>query len=236
MPFFDIALLPMGTGMEREPEKRRIMKNAVFVTSEDKRDIVHAVRLMLGMALGVCLLFLIFGLDAVGSRSFSELAPTELLQSCSLLISSVLFFLEAGRRPDMRGALVLAGGLITCMLIREQDYFLDMIAHGFWKWPAFLVAFLCMGFAFVRLRATIHEMANLVRWRYIHILMIGLVIVLVYSRLLGLGVLWRELISSEEDWWIAKTSIEESSELLGYFLIMLSAFLMRFGRKGESPI
>ena len=213
-----------------------MMKKVFFATSEDKRDIVQALLLLLVMALGVCLLFAIFGLDAIGPRSFSELAPTELLQSCSLLISSVLFFLEAGRRPDMRSALVLTGGLIACMLIREQDYFLDMITHGLWKWPAFLVAFLCIGFACVRLRSTIRDLANLVRWRYIHILMIGLVIVLVYSRLLGMGVLWRQIISSEEDWWIAKTSIEESSELLGYFLIMLSAFLMRFECRGERPV
>ena len=45
-----------------------------------------------------------------------------------------------------------------------------------------------------------------------------------YSRLFGMSMLWRGMLSADS-WRLAKTAMEESSELLGYMLIMFSALL-----------
>lgn len=207
------------------------MKNAFSTDSEDAKAVFQAVRLLLVMAAGIVVLFFIFWLDTVSPCPFSELAPTELSQTCVLLISAILFFIEAVKRPDMRGALVLTGGLVSCMLIREQDYFLDFLQHGVWKWPALVMAFLCVAISLARFRSLLSELAHLAHWRYLSILITGLVIVLVYSRLLGMGMLWKQLLPSNDAQWVAKQASEEAGELLGYFLILLSACLMRFERK-----
>lgn len=208
-----------------------MIRNGFSVTSKDKKAIIQAVKLLLAMALGIGSLFLIFWIDAKSPRPFSESAPMELIQSCVLLASSTLFFIEAIKRPNMRSALVLTGGLLLCMFIREQDNFLDTLAHGVWKWPAIVVAFLCIAFFFARVQVSFSELARLARWRYVSLLIAGLVIVLLFSRLLGMGMLWQELLPNSNDQWIAKRAMEESSELLGYFFILLSAILLRFGHK-----
>ncbi len=42
--------------------------------------------------------------------------------------------------------------------------------------------------------------------------------------------LWKTLLP-DGDWRAAKNAMEESSELLGYALILTSALLLRFGKK-----
>ena len=196
----------------------------------DLRTIAGALRLLFSLGLGIIALFFIFWWDAGCRHPFVELGPTELCQTILLLASTLLFFSEAFRSPEMRRALVLTGGLVGCMLIREQDYFLDMLSHGCWKWPAFALALACLTYAATNLRDTITSLAKLIHWRHFPLLLAGLVIVLAYSRLFGTGALWKTLLP-EGDWRIAKNAIEESSELLGYALIVASALLLRFGKK-----
>ena len=86
----------------------------------DLRAIAGALRLLFLFGLGIILLFLIFYWDALCSRPFIEAGPTELVQTLFLVLSTALFFLEAHRRREMRGALVLTGGFIGCMLIRAS--------------------------------------------------------------------------------------------------------------------
>ena len=79
----------------------------------------------------------------------------------------------------------------------------------------------------MRWRATISALACCVRWRDFPVLLVGIVIVLAYSRLFGMGILWDVLIP-EEGSRMAKNAMEESSELLGYMFILASALLLRF--------
>ena len=189
-------------------------------------DIFKAAGILCSMGLGVAVLFLVFWWDESCDHPFTEYAPTEIIQSCVLAASIVLFWGQARLRPGMRKALILVCGLLGCMLIREQDYFLDMVTHGFWKWPAFALAAACIAYALATPAATIASMAKLSRDRCIFSLFMGLVIVLAYSRILGTGILWKTLLPGE-NWRIAKYAVEESSELLGYLIILFSAFLLR---------
>ena len=196
----------------------------------DLETIVDALKILFGLALSVIVLFLIFWWDARLESPFVETGPTELIQSLLLLTSSALFFLEARRNPDMDNALVLTGGFLGCMLIREQDYYLDMISHGCWKWPAFALTFVCLAWACRNIRHTVSALARLIRWRHFPFLIAGIVIVLAYSRLFGMSVLWKPLLP-DGDWRAAKNAVEESSELLGYAFILASAALLRFKKR-----
>jgi len=188
------------------------------------KAIGRAVLMLLGLSVGVSLLLGIFFIELHSPTPFTETGPTELFQSAALAMSSGLFFLEAKRKPSLSGALVLVGGFIGCMCIREQDYYLDFIHHGCWVWPAVALALGCIGFACTRLRATIAGLERFVRWKYFPFLLIGLVIALAYSRLFGMRVLW-EMLLGENFIYSAKCAMEESSELLGYLFILVSGIL-----------
>ena len=193
----------------------------------DIKTIANALKLLFMLGATIAVLFLIFVWDSRCDAPFIEAGPTELIQTLLLFLCTLFLFLEASRCPDMRNALILTGGLTGCMLIREQDYFLDMISHGFWKWPALILACGCLTCAVVRLRDTISSLAVFIRWRHFPLFITGIVIVLAYSRLFGMSMLWTSLLPDGE-WRVAKTAMEESSELLGYALMLASVLLLRF--------
>ena len=188
------------------------------------KAIGRAFLLLLGLGLGVVLLYLVFIFDAMSNLRVRELGPIELAQSVMLATTTGLYFLEAYRRPALRRAMVLVAGFFGCMLIREQDYFLDFISHGCWLYPALALAFGCIAYACTDLRRTLAGLERFVRWKHFPILLIGLVIVLAYSRLFGSGYGWK-LLLGKKFIYSMKAGVEESSELLGYLFILASAVL-----------
>ncbi len=200
---------------------------------KDLRAVLKAAGLLCVMGAGVAALFLAFRWDASCSRPFTERSPTEILQSVVLALSVLTYAREARRRAAMRRALVLVGGLLACMLIREQDCFLDAVSHGSWKWPAFALAASCILYALAAPDRTLSALARLTKTKGFLTLLTGLVIVLAYSRMFGTGILWKALLH-DGGWRIAKCAAEESSELLGYLLILFSACLLRLEHDGEA--
>ena len=188
------------------------------------KAIGRAFILLFGLAIGVVSLFLVFLWEVQSEPAFTETGPLEFTQSILLATSAALYFIEACRRADLRPALVLVGGFFTCMLIREQDYFLDFIRHGCWVYPALATAGLCLLYACLNLRRTIAGLERFVRWKYFPYLVIGVVVVLAYSRLFGMRMVWEEILGKNFTY-NAKTAMEESSELLGYLFILTSAVL-----------
>ncbi|MBP3730151.1 MAG: hypothetical protein J6I40_01615 [Mailhella sp.] len=209
---------------------RFIFKIKDQALKKDFASVFCAAVQLLFMGAAVTALFLVFLWDASGSKPFTEKAPTEIAQSIVLAASAFLYFRKARQTPLLRKALVLVGGLLGCMLIREQDYFLDLICHGFWKWPAFFLAFACIAYAMRTPADTLASLSLLTRKRGFPTLLTGLTVVLVYSRIFGTTLLWKTLIPYG-DWRIAKYAVEESSELLGYLLILLSIMLLRNDNK-----
>lgn len=188
------------------------------------KAIGRAFILLCGLCSGVIILYLLFLWDIQLNRGFSETGLIELSQSVMLAATAGLYALEAVRRPALRRAMVLVAGFFGCMLIREQDYFLDFISHGCWLWPALALAFGCIAYACTDLRRTIAGLERFVRWKYFPILLIGLVIVLAYSRLFGSSYGWK-LLLGDRFVYSMKAGVEESSELLGYLFILASAIL-----------
>jgi len=190
----------------------------------------RTVLLLFGLGAGVILLFLVFLWELHMPRPFTETGPTEIIQSLLLLTSSSLFFIEAFRRPDLRGAMLLVGGFIGCMFIREQDYFLDFLSHGCWVYPALTLAAGCIVGACLAPRRTLAGLEHFVRWKHFPFLLIGLVIVLAYSRLFGMRMLW-EMLLGDNFSYTAKAAMEESSELLGYLFMLVAAILVNADKR-----
>lgn len=188
--------------------------------------IARALRLFFLLALLISALFFIFWWDSRCASPFIEKGPTEFIQTGLLILCTAILFFRAYRSPENRRALVLIGGLTGCMLIREQDYFLDILSHGCWKWPALALAFCCIAYACTSLRRTLSGLAAFVQGKSFLLFLAGLAIVLFYSRLFGTTLLWKELIPCGE-WRMAKTAMEESSELLGYSFMLLSLLFHR---------
>lgn len=154
----------------------------------------------------------------------SEYTVTEFAQEGLILFSAILFGVSAWQRPESRGFLILVAGLFGCMFIREMDNHLDKITHGFWVYPALLLAVTSIVYASFSGRAVLVHMAAFTQTRSYVYVSIGLLIVIVFSRVFGSGSLWEEIMMSDYQW-AYKTIIQEGLELSGYFLIAYGSWL-----------
>lgn len=187
------------------------------------------------VSLPVCLLWL--DVQWLGN-TVGEFSVTELAQ-LALLAGTVLTLLRlAVRSGEDRRFAVLAAGFFVCMLIRESDSALDQLVDGLWQALVAFVATSCLVYGLLDWRSTLRGMARLVSSRIGLLMILGLAILLAYSRLFGMGALWQGLL---EDQYLRvfKNAAEEGSELLGYFLIasaslgFVSARIRRIDRRAS---
>lgn len=155
--------------------------------------------------------------DSVGEWSLVEL--TQL----GFLVATVLAFARVARaRPDERGFAVLAAGFFASMLIRELDAVWDLLFRGLWSIMVAGVAAGSLGYALRHRQSTLAAIARFLRSRASTVMTIGLVLLLIYSRLFGMTALWEGLLADNYVR-VFKNAAEECTELLGYTLVMASA-------------
>ena len=167
--------------------------------------------------------------NAVGEWSLVELTQE------GFLAASVLAFtrLAVARREDRRFA-VLAAAFFACMFLREMDEVLDLIAHGLWKYPVALLASGALAWAGRDVRATLAGLVRFLGARPGIVMVIGLVLLLFYSRLIGMTSLWTGLLGDQYIR-VFKNTIEETTELLGYTFI-LAASLSYVAQRVREPV
>jgi len=155
--------------------------------------------------------------DGVGEWSLVELT-----QEGFLAASVAAFVRLAMRRQEDRRFAVLAAALFASMFLREMDELLDLIVHGFWKYP---VTALIVGSLAWASRDWQSVLAGLVRFltsRAGVVMTVGLVILLFYSRLIGMTAIWSGLLGDQYIR-VFKNAIEETTELLGYTFIVAAS-------------
>ncbi len=167
---------------------------------------------------------------AVFNDEVSEISVTELSQETLLLVSTVLFWLLSARRPFGRGFYTLVAGFFSCMFIREQDAFFDLIVHGFWVYPAVLMALITLLIAAFQRRTIMPAMAAATRSVPFTYILIGLAILLFFSRVMGTGSFW-ELLLPENSVSLVKNTVQEGLELLGYILMLYGTLLFKRSTK-----
>ena len=169
-----------------------------------------------------------FGLMSCGAQGstldfYDETGPVEILQIVTALAAAIIFF-AAGRVDRTKApSTVMIALFLLCLIIRELDFFLDeYVARHAWKILVALVV-VCMTVYTIRKRREL--MASLLEFishPSFGVLLAGLLVLTVFSRLFGYGDFWEELIEGSF-YRTVKTIVEETSEQIAYFLLLIAS-------------
>ena len=199
--------------MERKKSFNQKNNNRDFVLKSFAKFFGLALFAVLAVGLMVVLAYI----DISAAGRIKDASYTENLQETLLLLSSAIFIYLA-KKKNTRGLLLVAG-FFACMWIREWDAVFDDIFHGAWKYIAIPTA---IGFTYFALREGLQkvwdDLAGFMKSKSYDIVVTGLIIVLVVSRLLGNRTIWM-LMSGPDFKYVFKTFIEEGVELFGYMVI-----------------
>lgn len=177
--------------------------------------IVAALSILVNLCLRADFIFLH---NTLGETSFTESA-----QLLMLAITIGSFYHLASIKGETNYAAVLIAGFFSVLMLREMDVWFDMIAHGSWVVPAIAVTATACYIAYKGGNQTIEQMAQLLNTRYMPILVTGLVILLVFTRLYGMGSFWHAVMGDHYMREIKNLS-EEATELMAYSIIAFAAF------------
>ena len=172
-----------------------------------------------------CLLpILVVGVIYFDIKTFGDIREhsfVELGQSIFLFATSVIFMYLASKKKA--NGLWLVAGFFVCMLIREQDAYFDDIFHGSWAYFALasVVFFVWKAWSQGKDNA-LKTMAEYMQSPPFTTMSFGVMIILFFSRLMGMGKLWK-LVMGENFIRVVKNVVEEGTELFGYSIIFLAA-------------
>lgn len=204
------------------------------ITDESKHTIYRACLSALMMVAVSIVVNLSIRLDYVVLGSdLGELSITETLQLVMLAIASWSFFNLSKHMPELKHAAILISGFFAVLMIREMDYWMDMIHSGSWVFPALTVTALACAKAYQGGKGSVNEMARILRNPHMKLLIGSVMLLFVFSRLYGMGSFWRHVMDESyiRD---VKNISEEGIELLCYSLIALSAFRTRRELKAQT--
>ena len=160
-------------------------------------------------------------LDVTVHQNIVENSFVEYGQEVLLFATTAIFTMQAIAKRQ--GGLWLVAGFFGCMFIRELDAYFDEIVHGAWKYFALaLMVFVLFKAWRLGKENTIASLAAFMKTRSFVFIFIGLLIVLIYSRLFGMGELWKAIMGVDFNRTV-KNVVEEGSELWGYALVFWGA-------------
>lgn len=154
--------------------------------------------------------------------SISETSVTEMLEQFLLLVASGAFAYLAKQRNEIKHAAVLISAFFAVLFIRELDFWFDQISHGSWVYPAILVAGSAIFYAIKNGKRSLDQLAYILASPHMNLLITGLMLLLVFSRLFGMGSFWHNVMG---EFYIreVKNIAEEGTELLAYCLIAFAS-------------
>ena len=156
-------------------------------------------------------------------NDLSEHSLTEFFQQLLLLVSVGVFIWSAYKVEESRTLYVLIAGFFGCMFLRELDYYFDFITHGFWFYPTLLLASAVIIYSVKHSNNLLNAVKNFAQTNSYFNILIGLVIIMIFSRLFGSGSLWKGVMNDDYQH-IYKTIIQEGLELFGYLFIFIGSF------------
>ena len=188
-------------------------------------ELLHCGTLSQTSLLGIgAIVFAIVWAEVAIVGSILEASVTELAQESLILAAAFLFGFTAWRRPELRSLMVLFAGLFGCMFIRELDAMFDIVFHGFWLYPALLLAVGTICYLLRCPRMSFRQARELLMTSPFRSVCLGLLTVLVISRIAGTGKLWGSILGSESAGQFYKNIVQEGLELWGYAIIAAGAW------------
>ncbi|NVK23761.1 MAG: hypothetical protein HWE10_02430 [Gammaproteobacteria bacterium] len=164
-------------------------------------------------------------------NNMGETSITELLQQILLLVAVVVFYVNAKLDKAGRAFWVLVAGFFGCMFLRELDHYMDAIVHGFWFYPTMALAIGTIFYSVKNGQNMVNTAVEFKKGNAYLFIFIGLVIVLIFSRVFGTGSLWEDLMADNYQH-LYKTIIQESLELFGYLFIFIGSCQQALNLKG----
>jgi hypothetical protein len=154
---------------------------------------------------------------------FRDDGPVEITQFLTALCAAALFWLLARERPRSADLLRLLSALALIACARELDNFtLELGSRNAYKLMAAVPVAWAVSVA-VRARARLFDQVEeFSRTPGFALLLAGFLIVVVYAQLVGQKALWMAVLDVDV-YRPIKEMVEESSELLGYLLILFGA-------------
>ena len=215
------------TVKQAESAQSNLVAENSKVTEESKRIIYKSMLSALTIVAISILVNLSIRVDYVLlGATLGETSVTETLQLIMLAVASWSFFRVSRQESHVSHAAILISGFFAVLMIREMDYWFDMIHHGSWVFPALAITALACAKAYRGGKGTVNEMAIILQSPYMKLLIGSVILLLVFSRLYGMGSFWQHVMGEHyvRD---VKNISEEGIELLCYSLIALSAVRTR---------
>jgi len=174
-------------------------------------------------------------LNSPAGAKFSEQSITEIMQSIFLLFSSGIFLLAFFRNRQFAPMSLALFAFSLSSLIREQDAFLDrLLYHGSWKIFVLPLLAYTLYFLIRHRKSFFQNLINFVSTRAFGMLFYAVLTTYLFSRLLGRKIFWMAVMN-ERYLRDVKTTAEESIELFGYTLFLISGIeFIVFITKGKS--
>ncbi|WP_318489162.1 hypothetical protein [Photobacterium leiognathi] len=184
------------------------------------QKLIHVVALMVLISLPIW----VIRYDVlVLKNNIPEQSATEYMEQCLLFATMLCYGYIGYQSKQYRKTFYLISAFFTCMLIRELDSFFDqMVHHGFWVIPALVVAFSAISYALSDRKNTVINLKQFMGNKHFPVLALGLAILFVFSRLLGMGSFWHQIMG-DAFIRVVKNIAEESTELLGYTIIFYAS-------------
>jgi|SRR5699024_2958295 len=190
---------------------------------KDLKTILGAFGIFLLLSLFSGLPVLLLYLDASWlDNSMGEASLIEISQSLVLVLCIASFVVVAKNERAERGFAILAVAFFLCMLIREQNNMLNDVMENLWKWLVYTCAIIGVFLAALQGSKTVSALARFLGTRAGSVMMVGLVLLLAYSRLFGMEVLWRAIMDDSYIR-IVKNAAEEGTELMAYLVILAAS-------------
>lgn len=152
---------------------------------------------------------------------FSERGFTELAQSAVLLSASLLLLYTRQVLRVMPTVSLLIFAFTFSSFIREQDYWLDMVARHTWKVLVLLVIVPTLYWVIRERKRFVEEFRQYANSFSFGLFAAGILTTYVFSRLYGRSAFW-EAVLEENYVRTFKDAAEEVTELLGYTLILIA--------------
>lgn len=167
------------------------------------------------------------------NNNIGEVSVTEATQQIFLAMTLGCFWYITRKSTDLRYFGFLACGFFACMLLRELDSYFDDLLPGTWKGPVIITATYCIYKASRNIDKCLEGFVRFIQCRHFTTLCLGLALLLVFSRLQGMSSYWHYLLG--DNLGAVKSSIEESTELMAYCVLLYSglSYLSEFKASQE---
>lgn len=170
----------------------------------------------------LCIFFDVFVSGAMAAEGYL----TETMQNILLLSMVVSYLSLAVKKVELRPAMLLVAGFFACMFIRELDYLFDKTPIS-WFIVCIVISAACFSYAAKHFSLTVSGLSAFCSSKSFILICTGLICLLIFSRLLGMKVLWQAVLG---DNYVraAKTLTEEGIELFSYTICTIGSLVYAF--------